>query len=226
MQTPADATPVAILVRVSTTKQETSRQLQELQAVAHAQGWQVVEVFEETVSGNAGLDDRPALKRVVQLAGTGKIKKLLVHEISRLSRRPSVALTFVEVLEGCGVSLYWHSQSVETLLPNGKRNPSAALMLALLSEMARSERDTLRERILSGMAEARRKGRSIGRPRGSRMDDAQLLHKHRKVVRLLSDGMSVRSSAILGGVNKNTVLKVRQVLRVHSASASIGGSIS
>jgi DNA invertase Pin-like site-specific DNA recombinase len=212
MQTPIQSTPVAILVRVSTTKQETSRQLQELQAVADARGWQVAEVVEETVSGNAGLEDRPALKRLVQLAGAGIIKKLLVHEISRLSRRPSVALTFVEVLEGCGVSLYWHSQSVETLLPNGKRNPASAIMLAILSEMARAERETLRERIVSGMAEARRKGVQIGRPKGTRMDEAQLLHRHRKVARFLRDGMSVRNSARLAGVDKNTALKVRQAL--------------
>jgi hypothetical protein len=39
----------------------------------------------------------------------------------------------------CGVSLYWHAQSVETLLPSGKRNPAAGIMLALLAEMARGE---------------------------------------------------------------------------------------
>lgn len=215
MQTPqpGQPIPVALLVRVSTTRQETSRQIHELNAVAASKGWKVVETCEETVSGSANLEDRPAIRRLVELAAAGEIRKVLVHEVSRVARRPSVALTFVEVLEGCGVSLYWHAQSIETLLPSGKRNPAAAIMLALLSEMARSERDTLRERIVSGMDEARRRGRNIGRPLGTQMTDAQLLLRHKKVVRLLHDGMSVRNAAKLGGVNKNTVSKVRQVIQ-------------
>jgi len=215
MQTnqPVQPIPVALLIRVSTIKQETARQIFELNAVACSKGWTVVETCEETVSGSANLEDRPAIKRLVQLAAAGKIRKVLVHEVSRVARRPSVALTFVEILEGCGVSLYWHAQSIETLLPSGKRNPTAAIMLALLSEMARSERDTLRERIMSGMDEARRRGRRMGRPKGTGMSDEQLLHRHRKVVRLLRDGMSVRNAAKVGGLNKNTVSKLRQVLQ-------------
>lgn len=65
---PATAIPVAILVRVSTSKQETARQVTELQALAKSKGWQVVEVCEETVSGSANIEDRPALLRVLDLA--------------------------------------------------------------------------------------------------------------------------------------------------------------
>ena len=42
------------------------------------------------------------------------------------------------------------------MLKNGKRNPVAQFMFALLAEFARLERETLRERIRSGMDEARR----------------------------------------------------------------------
>lgn len=63
--------------------------------------------------------------------------------VSRVARRPSVAHAFVEMLENCGVSLYWHAHNIETLMHGGKRNPAAAIMLALLAEMARAERDTL-----------------------------------------------------------------------------------
>jgi hypothetical protein len=34
---------------------------------------------------------------------------------------------------------------IETLLPSGKRNPAAGIMLALLSEMALAETETPRE---------------------------------------------------------------------------------
>ena len=122
--------PVAILVRVSTFKQETQRQISELQAYAERQRYEVLEVCRETVSGRADDADRPALRRVETLAREGKIKKVLVHEISRLARRNSVAHRFVETLETCGVSLYWHAQGIETLMENGMRNPAAGIMLA------------------------------------------------------------------------------------------------
>jgi len=211
---PAQTVPVAILVRVSTNRQETSRQIHDLQAVADAKGWNVVEVCQETVSGSANIDDRPALKRVLELAETGKIKKVLVHEVSRVARRPSVAMTFVEMLEAHCVSLYWHAQSIETLLPNCKRNPAAAIMLALLSEMARAEKDTLRERIMSGLAEARRKGSKLGRPEGTTLEAGELLSKHKDIVRLLKDGHSVRNAAKIAGKGSSTVQRVKAALAV------------
>src|SRR5438552_14619070 len=158
--------PVAILVRVSTAKQETARQMSERRQYADGKGDDVIEVCQETISGSAEDHERDGLRRAEQLAREGKIKKVLVHEISRLGRKNSVAHRFVETLEECGVSLYWHAQGIETLLANGKRNPAAGIMLALLSEMARSEVEILRERINSGLAEARRKGVKLGRPIG------------------------------------------------------------
>ena len=97
--------PVAILVRVSTAKQETARQISELRQYADGKGYEVLEVCEETVSGSAGDDERHGLHRAAQLAREGHIKKVLVHEISRIARRNSVAHRFVETLEDCGVSL-------------------------------------------------------------------------------------------------------------------------
>ena len=205
--------PVAILVRVSTAKQETARQVSELRAVAVSKGWQVVEVCEElAVSGRADESERHGLQRVEALAAAGTIKKVLVHEVSRLARRNSIVHKFVESLEDRGVSLYWHAQSIETLLASGKRNPAAGVMLALLAEMARSETETLRERIKSGLAEARRKGRKLGRPEGTGLEASELLAKHKDLVRLLKDGQSVRNAAKIAGKGVSTVQRVKAAL--------------
>src|SRR5258705_10063425 len=161
--------PVAILVRVSTAKQETARQIFELRQYADGKRYEVLEVCEETISGSVEDHERDGLRRAEQLARDGKIKKVLVHEISRIARRNSVAHRFVETLEDFGVSLYWHAQGVETLLPNGKRNPAAGIMLALLAEMARNESETLRERIKSGLALARSRGVIPRRPKDTNM---------------------------------------------------------
>jgi DNA invertase Pin-like site-specific DNA recombinase len=204
--------PVAILVRVSTVKQETDRQISELESYASSKDYAVVEIAKETVSGRADDTERHGLRRVEELARSGSIKKVLVHEISRLSRKNSVVHRFAEALEDQGVSLYWHAQGIETLLPNGKRNPAAGIMLALLAEIARSEVDTLRERISSGLAEAKRKGVKLGRPTGSTLDRDDLLRKHKDIVRLIRSGQSVRYAAKISGKGASTVQRVKAVM--------------
>jgi len=201
--------PVAILVRVSTAKQETTRQISELRQYADGKGYEVLEVCEETVSGSAGDGERHGLHRAAQLARDGHIKKVLVHEISRIARRNSVAHRFVETLEECGVSLYWHAQSIETLLPNGKRNPAAGIMLALLAEMTRNESETLRERIKSGLALARKRGVTLGRRKGITLTREQFLQKHKDILRQLKAGQSVRNAAKIVGKGISTVQRVK-----------------
>ncbi len=204
-------TPVAIIVRVSTTKQENDRQIHELTEVAKRNQWDVVEVIEEKVSGNSR--ERSGLDRAVELARTHTIQKVLVHEVSRVARRNSVAHQFLETLSELGVSLYWHAQSIETLLPNGKRNPAAALMFALMAEIARNERETMVERVRSGLAEARRKGIRLGRKPGSGETPEQFLQKHATIVRRLREGQSVRNTAKIVDVSTSTVQRVRRVLK-------------
>ena len=219
MSTPSvAAVPVAILVRVSTVRQETARQEAELRAVADARGWSVVEVVEEAgVSGACSV--RPGLARVLSLAGSGAIRKVLVHEVSRVARRNSAAHAFVEGLTELGVSLYWHAQGLETLLSNGKPNPAAGLVFSILAEQARAERDLLRERTLSGLEAARRAGKVLGRPAGSGLDAAGLLSRHADVVRLLRAGHSVRHVAAISGKSPPTVLKVRRALGLGAKAA-------
>jgi len=204
--------PVVILVRVSTTKQETQRQISELAAYAASKGYDVIEICRETVSGGAEDAQRHGLRHVEELAQTRKIKKVLVHEISRLARKNSVAHRFVERLEDNGVSLYWHAQGIETLLPNGKRNPAAGIMLALLAEMARAEVEVLRARINSGLAEARRNGVKLGRPSGTTLSGDLFLQKHKDVCRQLRGGQSVRNSAKITRKSLSTVQRVKRAI--------------
>ena len=204
-------TPVAILVRVSTDDQNNARQITELQTVAAANQWEVIEVIEEqVVSGNSRI--RPGVARAIVLAESGQIKKLLVHEISRLARNPAVLHDTVERMCDAKVSIYWHAQSIETILPNGKRNPAAGLMLALLGEVARQERETLSERTKSGIEKARRNGKTLGRPVGSCITADELLEKHKRVARCLRNGDSVRKTAAFCGVSKGTVERVKKAL--------------
>ena len=208
-----------ILARVSTKTQETDRQVEELEAVAKERGWLVKKVFREVVSGAAGSGkgweiaaERKFLSDIILLAEAGKVDKVMVHEVSRIARRNSDAHRFVERLTDAGVSLYWHSQAIETLLPSGKPNPAARIMFALLAEFARSEREILRERIVSGLNNAKKKGVKLGRPLGSEAR-ADFLKKHEDIVSLTNTGISYRAMAEKTGKSVNTVSKVVKILK-------------
>lgn len=204
-------TKVAILVRVSTDDQNNARQITELQAVAEANQWEVVEVIEE--AGVSGISrTRPGVARALALAESGQIQKLLVHEISRLARNPAVLHDTVERMCEAKVSIYWHAQTIETIMPNGKRNPAAGLMLALLGEVARQERETLSERTKSGLEKARRNGKKLGRPHGTCIPLDEFLEKHKRVVRCLRNGDSVRKTAKFCEVSKGTVERVKKAI--------------
>lgn len=203
----ANQVPVAILVRVSSNQQETDRQVSELTSHAQNMGFRIVAVLREKISGTADQNDREGLNEALELARTGKIKKVLVHEVSRIARRNSIAHKFVESLEDYGVSLYWAAQSIETLLPSGRRNPAAGIMLALMAEMARNELEVLKMRVRSGIDEARRKGVTLGRPTGS---TENLLEKHKDIVKLLRSGQSVRNTAKIAAKAVSTVQRVKK----------------
>lgn len=98
------------------------------------------------------------------------------------------------------------------LMPNGKRNPAAGIMLAFLAEMARNEVEVLRARVLWGLEEARRKGVTLGRPVGTTLDRETFLAKHKDIIRHLKTGQSVRNAAKITGKGFSTVQRVKASL--------------
>jgi len=59
----------AIFTRVSTDRQTTANQIQRLREVAESAGWQVVQVYEEVVSGASARGRRPAYDRMLKDSG-------------------------------------------------------------------------------------------------------------------------------------------------------------
>jgi DNA invertase Pin-like site-specific DNA recombinase len=204
--------PVAIFVRVSKQSQDYQRQISDLQAYATRQGYEVVKVISEKISGAA--DNREGIAELLELVESGQIQKVLVSEVSRLGRKTSEVLQVVDELTDQGVSIYVQNFGMETLLPNGKRNSAAGIIFTLLAEFARMERETMIERINSGLAEAKRIGKKFGRPEGSTMTQAELLEKYPKVVKLLKQGQSIRNTAAIAGVSSKTVEKVKKAFTV------------
>ena len=159
-------TSAVILARVSDNERESARQIRELRKVARLREWKVVEVCKEPIGGTHESDRPTGLNRVKELVETGAVTKVLVDEVSRIGLRNAAALEFLLFLEQHNVSLYWHTQGIDTLLANGKRNQKASIVFALLEEMARAEREDRVERSKAVVAAARAQGRIVGRAKG------------------------------------------------------------
>lgn len=203
---------VAIFVRVSTTKQDHSRQVSELQSYAEKQGYHVVAVITEQISGAAKNEDRKGIKELYRLVETKQITKVLVHEISRLGRNPSQILQILEDFTAAKVSIFSYNMGLETLTPQKKLNPAVNLIFMILGEIARQERELLRERIISGVAEARRKGKVLGRRAGSVESEEAFMKKYPQAVRRLKEGHTLRNTAALANVSVNTARKLKELL--------------
>ncbi len=200
-----------IFVRVSKKEQNYQRQIEDLREVAHSQRIEIVTEISEKICGAKDNIERSGLQELLALAKNGEIDKVLVQEVSRLGRSTVEVLKVLEELSNLGVSVYVQNFGIETL-KKGKRNPIAQFMFTLLAEFARLERETLRERILSGIEEARRKGKQLGRPDGSKEDAEKFLKKYPLVSRNLRLGISIRKTSKICDVSINTVRKVNDYL--------------
>ena len=91
-----EPTKVCIYARVSTSQQDYTHQLTSLRAYAKEHHYQVVKEYTEKISGAKKVAEREALKELLEDVEQNQVKKILVFECSRLSRR---ALDFLSIIE-------------------------------------------------------------------------------------------------------------------------------
>jgi len=197
-------------LRVSTKAQDTDRQLANITTRAQHEGWTLAPAISEVVSGAKKRADRPGLQALLKTARRGDT--VVVTEISRLGRRTSEVLHTLEELSERGVSVLALNYNLATLTPDGKPNPMAQMLFTFLAEFARMERETIRERVQSGVNHARTQGRIGGRPTSAVKPAAQLETDYPTVVAKLLAGLSMRDVAQLAGVSLATVQKVAKHL--------------
>src|ERR1700691_116738 len=151
---------IAIYLRVSTSKQETSNQRRELEAVAARSGWQIVKVFEDAgISGAKGRKDRPGLDALLKAVNAKEFDMVAAWSVDRLGRSLTDLLGILQAFHDKGVDLFLHQQGIDTSTTAGKA------MFQMLGVFAEFERGIIRERVNAGLARAREKGVKLGRPR-------------------------------------------------------------
>lgn len=206
-------TSVAIFGRTSTIEQDYQRQVVDMQNVANKNGYEVVSVITEKISGAKSNDERLGVQQLLEEAKLGKFEKVLVTEVSRLGRSTLETLKLVEELHIYGISIYLHDLKAETLNDEGEMNMQTEMMLHMLSLFAKNERRTTIERIKSGMAQAKANGVHCGRYKGTIESRKDFLRKYQKVVEALKRGLSIRECVKVYEVSLGTVAKVRKYIK-------------
>lgn len=200
----------AIYARVSSEgdRQNTDRQVVDLQAYAASAGLEVVRVFTEKASGAS--DDRPVLTECLDWCCAGNVDILLVSEISRLGRSVKVIVDAVDRFTKAGVSIHFQDIGIDTLLPSGEENTYATMLVTMLGLGAQMERKLILGRLNSGRKLAIEKGVAMGRKPGSVKTREQKEKEYSKVIRLLKQGTSIRNTAKLCNVSPKTVQTIKK----------------
>jgi putative DNA-invertase from lambdoid prophage Rac len=149
---------IALYTRVSTTDQTTLNQRIRLEQYAKAQGWQV-EVFEEVESSR---NTRPIKAALLQRLRKREYSGVLVYKLDRWARSSREIILEINELIEKGVGFYSLTENLDFSTATGK------LMFNLLSAFAEFERDLIRERTMDGLERAKKQGKTLGRPKGSK----------------------------------------------------------
>lgn len=173
-------------IRVSTTEQNTARQLD---------GISLDNTFTEKQSG--ANKDREQLKAMIDYVRKGDT--VYVHSIDRLGRSLIDLKNIVEQLKNKGVSVVFEKNKLE--FNSDTANSTHELMFNILGSFAQFERDMIRERQAEGIAKAKAEGVYKGKAR--KTTDKQILEK-------LSEGISIRKTAELLHCGISTVQRVKK----------------
>jgi len=150
----------AIYARVSTEDQHNENQVERLKDYAKLNKYNVTKIYTDVMTGKSAA--RPALQNMIQDMRKRRFDILIVWSIDRLGRSLQHLLQTVQEFEKHGVDFVCITQPIDTSSPHGK------FTFTILGAVAELERELIRERVKLGMDRAKKEGKHVGRPKGSK----------------------------------------------------------
>lgn len=191
-------------------RQDTSRQVADLEAYAKYANLEVVKIFEEHISGAKKNNERPILQEAIEFCKQERISFLLCNSLDRIGRNAFEVLETVKDLIDNKINLYMQKEQFTLLDDDGKPTMFAPIMIATLSTCAQLERDSIAFRLNSGRKLAIEQGRcKLGRKKGSVKSKEQKEKEYREVLVYLNKGYSIRVTAKLTNVSIATVQRLK-----------------
>ena len=182
-----------IYARVSTSdgRQTISAQTRVLDKFARERGIPVARKYIDQASGTNPV--RPGLDSLLADARAGKIDGVLVFALDRITRE-GVLKAFETIHELARHGVEFVSVTEPHFTTSG---PAGELFIAIAAWMAKQERELIRARVKAGLAEAVRRGATLGRPK-VRVDRLRMQM-------LYVEGKSLREIAAAMGLKRSTV---------------------
>ena len=191
-------------------RQDTTRQVADLESYAAYANLKVVKTIEEHISGAKKNNERPVLTEAIDYCKQEHISIMLVNALDRLGRNAFEVLATVKVLIDNGINLYMQKEQLTLLDDQGKPTMFAPIMIATLSTCAQLERDSIAFRLNSGKKLALEQGRCVlGRKKGSVKTQEQKKKEYAEVLSYLHKGYSIRVTAKLTKVSVATIQRLK-----------------
>lgn len=171
--------------------------------------------FLDKCSGSIPFEERPEAKKLLQWVAVGRVKEVRVHSIDRLGRNTLDILQTIKHFTAMGVNVVSEKEGLNTLLPDGKENPVAKMMIGILGTLSEFELERIRERQREGIAKA--KARGSYKTNGGykpKLTKEQFLNKkgNANCANYLRQGYSLRKAARLAEVSLGTAQKVSKLI--------------
>ncbi len=140
--------------------------------------------------------NRPALNKMLKDAHRHAFDVIVVWSLDRLSREGmSRTVQLIEMLERMNIAVISYTEPYLDTTNELARN----ILLAVVSTLAKAERERISERTRAGLARVKRSGKKLGRPPVASKKRAEAL-------KLVKGGMKIMAAARRVGVSYQSVL--------------------
>ena len=195
-------------------RQDTARQVRDLELLAKQRNMKVAKIYEEHISGAKKTQERPILRECLEYCFANDVEILLISEVSRLGRNIDDLLANVRLCKEKGLNVYFQKEQLSIFNDDGKEHPFLTIFIAVLGTCAEMERDNIKFRLNSGKAQYMAKGGKVGRKEGYRKSDEELQEQYSGVIKQLRKGYPIRMIAKNEGVGISTVHRIKKKFKI------------
>ena len=142
--------------RVSTEDQSEAMQAREMIEMCQRRGW-TFDVFSDHGMSGAK-ENRPELQRLLALCRRRKCDVVVVYRYDRFARSLRQLVNALDEFRALGIQFISVHEQIDTTTPHGR------MFFGIFASIAEFEREIIRQRVRSGMQNAKARGARLGRP--------------------------------------------------------------
>ena len=194
-----------LYARVSTDMQVSGLESQVRALKLYCQHNEITEYEIFTDEGISGAkESRPALNRLMEAVEAGEVSQVIVFSFSRFARSTTHLLKALQKFKDKGIQFVSLSEKVDTGSAIG------IAIFTILGAISQLERELIAERVRNGLANARAKGKILGR---KKMRNSVLIRE------LLKSGLSYRQISVIAKCSHGSVHAEVLALKKEQAAA-------